>query len=90
MSYSQNESAIVRATQFITLRNVLLSVFGYVFYSIVYQIVYYRFFHPLRKFPGPWWASVTRLWIAYHNVKEDELYLEEDMHRKLGKSWILS
>lgn len=30
----------------------------------VYQIIYCRYFHPLAKFPGPFWASITRLWFA--------------------------
>ena len=24
--------------------------------------IYNKFFHPLRKFPGPFWASITDLW----------------------------
>lgn len=90
MSYSQDQSAVAHITQLITLRNVLLSVVAYVLYSIIHQVVYYRFFHPLRRFPGPFWASVTRLWIAYHNIKADELYLEEDMHKKLGKGGVVN
>lgn len=52
--------------------------------SFVYQIVYYRFFHPLSKFPGPFWGSVTRLWITYHNVKGDEPETFQALHRKYG------
>jgi hypothetical protein len=52
--------------------------------SVLYQIIYYRFFHPLRHFPGPFWASVTRLWIAYHNIKADECELELELHRQYG------
>lgn len=59
---------------------------SYIIFSIVYQIVYYRFFHPLSKFPGPFWASVTRLWIAYHNLKEDERFVEYELHKKYGNN----
>ena len=70
----------------VTFRNILIAVFGLLVYKALGQIIYYRFFHPLAKFPGPFWASVTRLWIAYHNVKEDEVYLELDLHKKHGMS----
>ncbi|OAL45725.1 cytochrome P450 [Pyrenochaeta sp. DS3sAY3a] len=29
-------------------------------------VVYYRYFHPLSKFPGPFLASFTNVWKAYH------------------------
>jgi hypothetical protein len=64
--------------------NVILTFVAYVAFRVLYQIVYYRFFHPLSKFPGPFWASVTRLWIAYHNIKEDEPYIEHELHKKHG------
>ncbi|PSS24952.1 hypothetical protein M430DRAFT_114266 [Amorphotheca resinae ATCC 22711] len=67
-----------------TFTNAALAIVAYILYSILYQIVYYRFFHPLSKFPGPFWASVTRLWVAYHNIKEDERFVEYDLHKKYG------
>lgn len=39
----------------------------------IYQIIYYRFFHPLKEFDGPFWGSVTRLWHTYHNIRGVEL-----------------
>ncbi|THY78911.1 flavonoid 3',5'-hydroxylase [Aureobasidium pullulans] len=68
----------------LTFRNLVLAVIGYVVARVIYQIVYYRWFHPLSKFPGPFWASVTRLWIAYHNLKEDEPMVAFELHRKYG------
>ena len=62
----------------------LLLVFIYVFLSSLYQIVYYRFFHPLSKFPGPFWASVTRLWVAYHCYRADEHTKLLELHKKYG------
>lgn len=56
----------------------------YVLSSFVWQIVYYRLFHPLSKFPGPFWGSVTRLWVTYHNVKEDECQVFQALHRLYG------
>ena len=67
-----------------TFGNVILAFVAYLVSRVLYQIVYYRFFHPLSKFPGPFWASVTRLWIAYHNIKEDEPYVEHELHKKYG------
>ena len=67
-----------------TIGNVILAFVAYLISCALYQIVHYRFFHPLSKFPGPFWASVTRLWIAYHNIKEDEPYVEHELHKKYG------
>ncbi|KAI4845223.1 cytochrome P450 [Aureobasidium sp. EXF-8845] len=39
-------------------------------------IIYQRFFHPLASVPGPFWASLTRLWITKHSW-------DGDMHRTM-------
>jgi hypothetical protein len=39
----------------------------------IYQIIHYRFIHPLKEFPGPFWATVTRIWAGYHNFRMDEI-----------------
>ncbi|RYP80341.1 hypothetical protein DL769_002521 [Monosporascus sp. CRB-8-3] len=67
-----------------SLGNFLLLAVAYVVWCVVYQVVYYRFFHPLAKFPGSFWASVTRLWITYHNVKGDECETFRKLHEKHG------
>lgn len=61
-SLLQNRSSA--ALSLLTFRNLILVLVGYVFIRVVHQIIHYRWFHPLSKFPGPFWASVTRLWIA--------------------------
>ena len=33
---------------------------AYYVIKFLYQAIYYRFFHELSKFPGPFWASATR------------------------------
>lgn len=68
----------------VTFSNAILAFIAYRALDFVRQIVYYRFFHPLSNFPGPFWASVTRLWIAYHNIKEDEPYVEYELHKQYG------
>ncbi|KAI1343777.1 cytochrome P450 [Xylariaceae sp. FL0016] len=61
-----------------------LAVASYILFIAVKQIVYYRFFHPLAKFPGPFWGSVTRLWLAYHNFMADECEVVKELHDKYG------
>ncbi|KAK8069788.1 hypothetical protein PG994_006404 [Apiospora phragmitis] len=56
----------------------------YVLSKVVYQVVYNHFFHPLAKFPGPFWAGVTRLWLTYHNVKANECEVVQALHKKHG------
>lgn len=69
----------------LTLGNVCLGLGAYVALQFLYQIVYYRFFHPLSVFPGPFWASVTRLWIAWHNLRETEVPTVRALAKQYGK-----
>ncbi|KAL1845821.1 hypothetical protein Plec18167_009274 [Paecilomyces lecythidis] len=73
-----------RLISFIAPGNIALLVVGYYVFRFLWQIVYYRFFHPLSKFPGPFWASVTRLWIAYYNLRGDEYRVVYDLHKRYG------
>ncbi|KAI0129545.1 flavonoid 3',5'-hydroxylase [Xylariales sp. AK1849] len=57
---------------------------AYVLSKVLHQVVYYRFFSPLARFPGPFWGSVTRLWLAYHNAKADECETVRALHEKHG------
>ncbi|CAA9964073.1 Cytochrome P450 [Pyrenophora teres f. maculata] len=83
MSTTQDSSSHLLALA--TPLNILLSLGVYITCRVLYQIIYYRSFHPLRHFPGPFWASVTRLWmIAYHNIKADECEIELALQRKYG------
>ena len=72
------------ALSLLTLRNVFLLAIAYVVYGWLSQLIRYRFLSPLKHFPGPFWASVTRLWIAYHNIREDECQVELALHKKHG------
>ncbi|KAH6645624.1 cytochrome P450 71A23 [Truncatella angustata] len=67
-----------------SISNFALLGLAYVLFKIVYQIVYYRFLSPLAQFPGPFRESVTRLWIAYHNVKADEPEAVRELHQEHG------
>ena len=55
-----------------------------------YQVLHYHYFHPLSKFPGPFWGGVTRLWIAYHDWTGDEPTTCEKLVQKYGRSWSIS
>jgi hypothetical protein len=83
MAISQ-EPPSPRILSLLTPMNIVITVITLTTLSVLHQIVYYHFFHPLRNFPGPFWASVTRLWIAYHNVMADECELEFALHKKYG------
>lgn len=58
--------------------------FAYLLSYAVYRGVYNRFFHPLRHFPGPFWASVSdffKLWLI-HTKQSHTLGLK--YHEKYG------
>lgn len=69
----------------LSISNFALLGLAYIVFKIGYQIVYYRFLHPLASYPGPFWGSVTRLWLAYHNFKADEPEVVMALHQKHGK-----
>ncbi|MCJ1398067.1 hypothetical protein MMC11_001264 [Xylographa trunciseda] len=68
----------------ITFANAFVLLSAWVLLPVFYQIIYYRFFHPLSAFRGPFWGSFTRAWIAYHNVMEDECAIYAELHKKYG------
>ena len=53
----------------------------------LFRVVYNVFFHPLRKFPGPWLAGATSGWRAYREVIKQETLARElfALHEKYGK-----
>lgn len=68
----------------LTIGNISLFIVEYIAFQIIKQIVYYRFFSPIKDFPGPFWASVTRLWLAWHNLQATEVKTEQTLHEKYG------
>lgn len=47
-------------------------------------VVYARLFHPLARIPGPWLASVSRLWIVLHTKYGDMEHKQRALHKKYG------
>lgn len=53
----------------------------YVFLTIIYNL----FFHPLRRYPGPFLARISRLWSRignFHGCKSERIHAA---HEKYGK-----
>jgi hypothetical protein len=57
-----------------------LLVLGYSFGWIVYA----RLFHPLRHIPGPFWASVSRLWMVHRIRHGDMEVVQRRLHEQYG------
>lgn len=47
-------------------------------------IIYVRFLHPLRHIPGPFWASITRLWMVYRIRQGDMEVVQRKLHAQYG------
>lgn len=48
-------------------------------------ITYRLFFHPLNKFPGPWQARISDLWLSTKMGKLQGYYVINDLHKKYGR-----
>jgi hypothetical protein len=42
-------------------------------------------FHPLAKYPGPWWAGLTDWYSVYHIFKGDRHLDFYRLHERYGK-----
>ena len=47
-------------------------------------IVYARFFHPLAKYPGPFLASISRLWLLLQVASANVDQTQRELHKKHG------
>ncbi|KAI5925175.1 cytochrome P450 [Camillea tinctor] len=52
--------------------------------SVILRLVYNIYFHPLAKFPGPWYSSATSLSLALISVRGIELEWLMDLVEKYG------
>ena len=52
---------------------------------VLYYIVYQRYLHPLASIPGPFAASISRLWITRLSWVGGTHRVMVDLHRQHGK-----
>ncbi|EAU32038.1 conserved hypothetical protein [Aspergillus terreus NIH2624] len=48
-------------------------------------ICYSRWFHPLSRYPGPFWASVSRVWTVMHVLRGDAEKAQKSLHARYGR-----
>ena len=48
-------------------------------------LLYRRFFHRLRNFPGPAWAGLTKFWHVFHCLDSQNYLLLEDLRQNYGQ-----
>jgi hypothetical protein len=49
------------------------------------QVLSARYLNPLRKIPGPWLASVTKLWKVHKTLQERMERENIRLHQKYGR-----
>jgi hypothetical protein len=49
------------------------------------SITYLRFYSPLSKCPGPFWASISRTWIMWQVIRGDLEKTQRTLHEKHGE-----
>lgn len=54
------------------------------FIATLRTIIVNRFSSPISHFPGPFWGSVTRLYLIYYHLKGVELQKMKEWHAKYG------
>ncbi|RAK91925.1 cytochrome P450 monooxygenase [Aspergillus costaricaensis CBS 115574] len=60
---------------------ILFTLFGS---YVVLRLMYNRYFHPLRNFPGPIWGSLTDFYKLYIVAQKDAHTRGIEMHKKYG------
>ena len=54
------------------------------FVYLVSWCIYCQTFHPLSKVPGPFWPSLTRLWLTHAVSRGDLDVVQRELHQKYG------
>ena len=84
--------AIVFASEFLLVaRTIMGSLTNTAYIASAYMVplytsmlVYRIFFHPLRKFPGPFMYKVSKLWHVLKLIKRNNCHVLEDLHQQYG------
>ena len=53
--------------------------------TLTLRILYKRYSSPLRKYPGPFLASFSRLWIFFSTARGQTQYDHIELHKKYGR-----
>ncbi|KAF9892137.1 hypothetical protein FE257_002543 [Aspergillus nanangensis] len=67
-----------------TLQQTLTILLPLFFLYILSTAIYNRYFHPLRHFPGPFWASLTSLWYCQTIRFGKARNVQHALHRQYG------
>ena len=62
-----------------------LNMLIYISALLTSMIIYRKFFHRLRGFPGPWMAGITKLWHLYQCANSQNHLLLDKMYQKYGQ-----
>ncbi|KAK3344487.1 cytochrome P450 [Lasiosphaeria hispida] len=52
--------------------------------ALLFRVIQYRLFHPLRSVPGPWLNSISELPAAFNLVRGDQHTYYRSLHEKYG------
>lgn len=66
--------------------NVLLVGFTLVISYVIVAAIYRLYFHPLAKFPGPFWARLTTLPAWWHSKNQDRHIWLLRLQEQYGKT----
>lgn len=83
ITFSATASGLVWAPSYLSPYNVVISMLLFCCMVAVYCGFYNRYFHCLKNFPGPFWGSVTDLYLFYHLVAIPTHGLE--LHQRYGE-----
>lgn len=52
--------------------------------ALISRAIYRRHIHPLSHIPGPYLASITRLWLLFHALRGEQHRVHLAVHKKYG------
>jgi hypothetical protein len=70
----------------LSIRNSVVIVIGFIFTYLCFRAIYNVYFHPLSRFPGPFWASASL--VSHHQVENFKLCVSKLNSYSYGASII--